>query len=59
MQTRVDWSDDKFGGERVIDKLTQFPAYVSSSHTVGAKSDQQVNIYSFAIRCDRMWPSTQ
>ena len=27
--------------------------------TVGAKSDQQVNIYSFAVRCDRMWPSTQ
>ena len=26
---------------------------------VGAKSDQQVNIYSFAMRCDRMWPSTQ
>jgi len=29
------------------------------SHTVGAKSDQQVNIYRFAVRCDRMWPSTQ
>jgi len=26
---------------------------------VGAKSDQQVNICSFAMRCDRMWPSTQ
>ena len=26
---------------------------------VGAKSDQQVNICSFAVRCDRMWPSTQ
>ena len=25
---------------------------------VGAKSDQQVNIYSFAVCCDRMWPST-
>ena len=28
-------------------------------HTVGAKSKQQVNIYSFAVRCDRIWPSTQ
>ena len=27
--------------------------------TVGAKSDQQVNICSFVVRCDRMWPSTQ
>ena len=26
---------------------------------VGAKSDQQVNIYSFVIRCDRICPSTQ
>jgi len=26
---------------------------------VSAESDQHVNIYSFAIRCDRMWPSTQ
>ena len=26
---------------------------------VGAKSDQQVNICSFAARCDRIWPSTQ
>ena len=26
---------------------------------VGAKSDQQVNICSFAMRCDRMWPSTR
>ena len=25
--------------------------------TVGAKSDQQVNICSFDVRCDRMWPS--
>ena len=25
---------------------------------VGAESDQQVNIYSFAVRCDRRWPST-
>ena len=25
---------------------------------VGAESDQHVNIYSFAIRCDRIWPST-
>ena len=27
--------------------------------TVGAESDQQVNICSFAARCDRRWPSTQ
>ena len=26
---------------------------------IGAKSDQQVNIWSFTVRCDRMWPSTQ
>ena len=26
---------------------------------VGAKSDQQVNICSFTVRYDRMWPSTQ
>jgi len=26
---------------------------------IGAKSDQQVNICGFAVRCDRMWPSTQ
>ena len=28
-------------------------------YLVGAESDQQVNIYSFAVRCDRRWPSTQ
>ena len=26
---------------------------------VGTKSDQLVNICSFAVRCDRRWPSTQ
>ena len=26
--------------------------------TVGAESDQHVNICSFAVRCDRRWPST-
>ena len=26
---------------------------------VGAESDKHINIRSFAIRCDRMWPSTQ
>ena len=26
---------------------------------VGAESDQQVNIYSFVVRCDRRWPNTQ
>ena len=29
------------------------------NNIVGAKSDQHVNICSFAVRCDRMWPSTQ
>ena len=27
--------------------------------SVGAESDQHVNICSFVVRCDRMWPSTQ
>ena len=27
--------------------------------TIGAESDQHINIYSFAVCCDRMWPSTQ
>jgi len=27
--------------------------------SVGAKSDQQLNICSFAVRCDQMWHSTQ
>jgi len=31
----------------------------STQPTVGAKSDQQVNICSFVVRCYRMWPSTQ
>ena len=26
---------------------------------VGVESDQQVNICSFVVRCDRMWPNTQ
>jgi len=26
---------------------------------VGAKCGQQVNIYSFTVRCDWMWPSTR
>ena len=30
-----------------------------SSPSVGAESDQHVNICSFVVRCDRMWPSTQ
>ena len=29
------------------------------TNTVGAKSDQLVNICRFAIRCDWIWPSTQ
>ena len=31
----------------------------TSMHSVGVESDQQVNIYSFAVCCDRRWPSTQ
>ena len=31
----------------------------SSMDVVGAESDQHINIYRFAIHCDRMWPSTQ
>ena len=27
--------------------------------SVGAESDQHINIYNFVVRCDRMWPSTQ
>ena len=27
--------------------------------TVSAESDQHINISSFVVRCDRMWPSTQ
>ena len=27
--------------------------------TVGAESDQHINICSFAVHCDRIWPSTQ
>ena len=27
--------------------------------SVGAESDQLVNICSFAVHCDRRWPSTQ
>ena len=29
------------------------------NESVSAKSDQHVNICSFGVRCDRMWPSTQ
>ena len=32
---------------------------INESQSVGAESDQQVNIYSFAVRCDRRWPNTQ
>ena len=41
--------------------ILEFCAIVTMnrSHGVGAESDQHVNIYSFAIRCDRRWPSTQ
>ena len=32
---------------------------LQTAPTVGAESDKHVNICSFAVRCDRMWPSTQ
>ena len=41
----------------VLQKLKEHKLYAKWS--VGAKSDQQVNICSFVVRCDRMWPSTQ
>ena len=34
-------------------------AFVSHKTSVGAESEQLVNICSFAVRCDRRWPSTQ
>jgi len=37
----------------------EVPGVHPEIHTVGAKFDQQVNICSFAVRCDRMWPNTQ
>ena len=39
-----------------INPLAHFYRYIA---TVGAESDQQVNICSFAVRCDRRWLSTQ
>ena len=43
---------------RLVGRLTT--GFLSmKSLLVGAESDQHVNIYSFAVRCDRMWPSTQ
>ena len=30
-----------------------------STQSVGVESDQHVNICSFAVCCDRRWPSTQ
>ena len=35
------------------------PVQVMHNTYVDTKSDQQVNICRFAVRCDRMWPSTQ
>ena len=32
---------------------------VPKKNTVGAKSDQLVNICRFTVRCDWMWPSTR
>ena len=32
---------------------------ISEIDSASIESDQLVNIYSFAVRCDRRWPSTQ
>ena len=44
-------------GHGMVDYMAR--VHILSHLCVGAKSDQQVNICSFAVRCDRMWPSTQ
>jgi len=36
-----------------------FMIVVNITTIVGTESDQLVNICSFAVRCDRRWPSTQ
>jgi len=30
-----------------------------AKHHVGAENDQHINTCSFAVRCDRMWHSSQ
>jgi len=38
--------------------VTQLQLRVTNQ-PIGAESDQHVNIYSFVVRCDQMWPNTQ
>ena len=51
------------GGGKVDHPMTKSVEHIGSSpqttSTVGAESDQYVNICSFVVCCDRMWPSTQ
>ena len=42
-----------------LTSLERAVGVVSGFVRVGAESDQQVHIYSFAVRCDQRWPSTQ
>ena len=39
--------------------MVKITGQVLWSLIVGTESDQLVNICSFAVRCDRRWPSTQ
>ena len=40
-------------------KQFMWPRQILEKRFIGAENDQHVNICSFAVRCDRMWPSTQ
>ena len=43
-----------------LDREVEFKIELLPGTTpVGTESDQLVNICSFAVRCDRRWPSTQ
>ena len=39
--------------------LTKKSRFIIEDITVGVENDQHVNIDSFTVRCDQMWPSTQ
>ena len=53
--------NDEFVGmtEYVVESFHDFLAEESESPSVGEESDQLVNIYSFVVRCDQRWSSTQ
>ena len=75
MDNLIDGTDGKLGhGFTSANELKEIdigsrdrprPTYISAkldpkyNQDVGTESDQLVNIYSFVVRCDRMWPSTQ